>query len=198
VVGRGQEEILINPDGITDNIRAQEDDYFRKKDRELIENLRKADAVVRERRALEQETGIHDPGMLSELADLGFTPQTIALLPLVPVLQVAWAKAGISTPERTLILNLARSRGVQPGSQADLQLADWLESKPSDETFHKATRLIRAMLDAPDHRVEVKVDDLIDYCDRIAHASGGLFGIGAVSPAERIALAEISEALKSR
>jgi hypothetical protein len=189
---------LAKEDGITGNIRAHEDDYFRKKDLELIENLRHAEAAARQRSALEQETGLHDPEMLRELAVLGFTPDTISLLPLIPVLQVAWAKSGISTPERALIVSLARSRGIAPDSPADHQLGLWLDVRPSEDTFHKATRLIRAMLEAPDHRVDVSAHDLIDYCDKIAHASGGLFGIGAVSPEERAALEEISSTLKAR
>jgi hypothetical protein len=198
MIAGSQEERLANEDGITGNIRAHEDDYFRKKDLELIENLRIAEAAARQRSALEMETGLHDPEMLRELAVLGFTPETISLLPLIPVLQVAWAEAGISTAERALIVSLARSRGIAEGSPADRQLALWLDVKPSEDTFHKATRLIRAILEAPEHRVDVSAPDLIDYCDKIAHASGGLFGIGAVSPEERAALKEISSALKAR
>jgi hypothetical protein len=189
---------LINKDGITEHIRAHEEEYFRKKDRELIENLRRADAVARERQALEQETGIHDPDMLRDLAVLGFTPDTIALLPLMPVLQVAWAKAGVSTAERKLILDLARSRGIAAGGPAHHQLIEWLDSKPSEDTFHKATRLIGAIIEAPEHRVHVDAHELIDYCDKIAHASGGLFGIGKVSHEERAVLQEIAQGLKGR
>ena len=194
----GQEERLINEDGITEHIRAHEDEYFRKTDRELIENLRRADATAKTRQALEQETGIHDPDMLRDLALLGFTPETIGLLPLVPVLQVAWAKAGISTAERKLVVDLARSRGIRPGGAADRQLAELLDSKPSEETFHKATRLICAIIDAPEHQVDVTTHELIEYCDKIAHASGGIFGIGAVSHEERAVLEEITAALRSR
>src|SRR5262245_24323142 len=148
--GDRRRQYVTHSDGITDHVRAREEEHFRKKDRELIEKLRKADAEAKNRRALEQETGIHDPGMLEELSALGFTPDTIPLLPIIPVLQVAWAKAGISTAERTLIANLARARGIKPGSAADHQLSDWLEHRPSEETFHKATRLIRAILDSPE------------------------------------------------
>jgi hypothetical protein len=131
---------VTNPDGITDHIRAREEEHFRKKDRELIEKLRQADAAAKARRALEQEADLHDPEMLRELDLMGFTPETIALLPLVPVLQVAWAKAGVSSAERTLIVNLARSRGIAANSAADRTLNEWLEHKPSEDTFHKATR----------------------------------------------------------
>lgn len=190
--------MTIKQDGITDHIRAQEDEYFRKKDRELVEMLRKADADAKAREGLELETGLHDPDMLRELDLLGFRPSTIALLPLVPVLQVAWAKAGISSAERVLILNLARARGIERGSPADHQLRHWLDVKPSDDTFHKATRLISAIIEAPSHRVHVTADELLEYCDRIAHASGGMFGIGVVSPEERAAIQEIAASLRKR
>jgi tellurite resistance protein len=192
------EVTTINKDGITDHIRAQEDEYFRKKDRELVEMLRKADADAKARLALEQQTGLHDPRMLRDLDLLGFTPETIALLPLVPVLQVAWAKAGVSNAERTMILNLARSRGILEGSPADHQLKAWMDVKPSDETFHSATRLIMAVIESPDHRVPVSADELLDCCERIAHCSGGIFGIGVVSPEERAAIQEIAAAFNAR
>src|SRR4029078_198255 len=101
---------LTNSDGITDHVRAREEEHFRKKDRELIEKLRQADAAAKARKALEQETELHDPAMLEELSALGFTPDTIALLPIIPVLQVAWATAGISSAQQQLITNLARAR----------------------------------------------------------------------------------------
>ena len=190
---------MTNSDGITDHIRAREEEHFRKKDRELIEKLRAADAAAKARRALEQEAGLHDPEMLRELDLLGFTPETIALLPLVPVLQVAWAKARVSSAERSLIVNLARSRGIAAGSAADRRLKEWLEHEPSADTFHKATRLIAAIIDSPDRdALHVSGDELFQYCDRIAHASGGIFGIGRVSPAERAALEEIAAAVKRR
>ena len=190
---------MTHSDGITDHIRAREDEHFRKKDRELIEKLRRADADAKMRRALEQETGIHDPAMLEELSDLGFTPDTIALLPIIPVVQVAWAKAGISTAERTLIVKLARAHGIKAGGAADHELHDWLDHRPSDDTFHKATRLIRAMVDSPDGGpLHLTADELMEHCDQIAHASGGLFGIHRVSPEEKATIAEIAAAVKKR
>lgn len=188
---------MTHEDGITDHIRAREEEHFRKKDRELIERLRQADAIAKARRVLEQHTGIHDPAMLEELRALGFTPETIALLPLMPLLQVAWARAGISAAERVMIVSLARTRGIAAGSPADLRLTELLEHRPSDDTFHQATRLIRAMIDAPDGgALHLSADELISLCDRIAHESGGIFGIGRVSHEEREALAEIAATIK--
>jgi len=186
-------------DGITDDVRKREEEYFRRKDRELIERLRKAAANAETRKKLENATGIHDAAQLEELQSLGFTPETLALLPLVPVLQVAWAEGGVSTDERTMIVDLARSRDVAAGSAADRQLQAWLDMRPSDDTFRKASRLIGAMLDQPaGAEMQVSADDLLKYCEQIAQASGGLFGIGSVSAEEKTALQQISAHLKDR
>jgi hypothetical protein len=188
--------VTIHQDGITDHIRAQEEEYFRRKDRELVERLRRADAERKAQQAIERETGLHDAEMLRQLDELGFTPDTIALLPLIPLLQVAWAKAGVSNAERQMILALARSRGIQNDSVADHALKLWMDAKPSEDTFQKATRLISAIIGSPDHRVHIDTDELLAYCEKIAHCSGGIFGIGVVSAEERAAIAKIAASLK--
>jgi tellurite resistance protein len=190
---------MAEKDGITEDVRKREEEYFRRKDRELIEKMRQAAVTAQSRKDMEQKTGIHDPALLTELEDLGFTPETCNLLPLVPVLQVAWAEGGISDAERKLIVQLARARGIESGSVCDDKLNAWLASRPSNDTFSRATRLIRAMLDRPeDAHMDIKADDLVTYAEQIAAASGGVFGFGKVSAEERAALAQISSALKQR
>lgn len=190
---------MSNNDGITDEIRKREEEYFRRKDRELIARMREAECAAKMRAVLEDQTGIHDQESLAELEALGFTPDTCALLPLIPLLQVAWAHDGVSAAERSAIINLARSRGIEPGTPADLQLTLWLDHPPSQETLAKATRLIAAMMEHPGTvAADVSADELIRQCDAIAHASGGLFGIGAVSADERRALEQIAAKLKNR
>jgi hypothetical protein len=194
-----QEEAVSNNEGITDDVRKREEEYFRRKDRELIERMRKEAETATARRELETATGIHDPDSLADLAALGFTPGTIALLPLIPLLQVAWAEGGVSAAERGMIVALARSRDIADGSEADLQLQQWLDRRPSEDTFGKSSRLIGAMLDRPEGTgMHMSGDDLIKYCEQIAQASGGIFGIGSVSAEEKHALQQIAAQLKKR
>jgi hypothetical protein len=188
---------MAERDGLSDQGRKREEDYFRKRDRELIERMRQAAAAEQSRRELEAKTGLQDPEMLRDLQELGFTPDTIALLPIVPILQVAWAEGGVSDAERKLIVQLARARGIAAGSAADGQLNEWIERRPSADVFSSATRLIRAMLDRPTEAVgHLSADDVIKYSESIASASGGLFGIGKISAEERATLAQIAAALK--
>jgi hypothetical protein len=190
---------MSDKDGITGDVRSREEEYFRRKDRELVEKLRKASESGAARAALEASSGIHDPAMLQELEALGFTPDTVSLLPIVPIVQVAWAEAGVSEEEHALIVQFARERGVESGSAADHQLQHWLAERPSEDVFSRATRLIRAMLDHPEGQARpLSVEDLVHRCEEIAAASGGILGFHKISGPERATLARIQGALKGR
>jgi hypothetical protein len=182
-----------------DRGRAIEDEYFRRKDRELIERLREASAAAQVREDLGRKAGLADPKLVEELQELGFTPETVNLLPLVPVIQIAWAEGGVTIAEREMIHGLARSRGIEPGSAADRQLTEWLTNRPAAAVFDSAGRLIRAMLDSgPLEMGQISADDLVKHCEDIAGASGGILGIGRISGEERRLLSKIAEDLNAR
>lgn len=179
--------------------RALEEEYFRKKDRELIEKIRQAGATEQARKELGRKAGLDDPQLVQELQDLGFTPDTVGLLPLMPIIQMAWAEGGITKAERELILRLAKSRGIEAGSAADRQLTEWITHQPAEAVFARATRLIRAMLDSGSAQTgSLNADDLVKYCEEIASASGGMLGIGRISAEERALLSSIAADLNAR
>ena len=189
----------MSDDQLAKRGRTLEEEYFRRKDRELIEKLRQTSAAEQARDELGRQTGLHDPALLQELEELGFTPDTVALLPLIPVLEMAWAEGGVTSSERTLILRLARSRGIGEGSPADRQLQQWIAARPDPHVFERARRLIAAMVvsggSAP---AAVTADDLVAQCEQIAAASGGVFGIGRVSAEERALLSSLAADLRTR
>ncbi len=189
---------MVDKDTFAERGRALEDEYFRKRDRELIEKMRKASAADETRAGLSARTGLTDPALVQELQELGFTPETVMLLPLVPLVQMAWAEGGVTPSERALVVKLARSRGVTEGSAADAKLAGWLDTRPPDAVFAQATRLIAAMLDASPAAAGMTAAELVRYCEQIAEASGGFFGINRVGSDEKQILASIAEGLKSR
>lgn len=180
--------------------RALEEEYFRKRDRELAEKMRQAAAAQQARQDLGQATGLNDPALLQELEELRFTPETVSLLPLVPMLQMAWAEGGVSAQERALLLQVARARGIAEGSPADRQLREWMTDRPSEDVFTRAGRLTRALLDAESSPVVtgLSADELVQYAEQIAAASGGILGIGKISSEERALLTRLGETLKGR
>jgi hypothetical protein len=181
---------------LADRGRSLEQEFFRKRDQELIEKMRKAAAADEARRDLSAASGLQDPELLQELELLGFTRDTVSLLPLVPLIQVAWAEGTVSDAERRLLTQLARSRGITEHSAADLELDRWLSTRPSDAVFSRATRLVQAILTSAESPFGLTPEQLVKYCEDIAAASGGIFGINRISAEERALLMTIAAALK--
>jgi hypothetical protein len=184
-------------DPLSDRRRAHEEDYFQKKDRELIEKMRQQAKLEQQTRELGDQVGVTDPAIIGELAELGFTPETVKLLPLIPVIEMAWAEGGVSGAERKLVVDLARTRGVAPGSEADRQLSEWLGKRPGEAVFRRAARLINALM-ASGGSVNATPDDVLKYAEAIADASGGILGIGRVSAEERATLARLAAEIHGR
>jgi hypothetical protein len=193
---------MVEHDAFGERERALENEYFRKKDLELIEKMRRAAATEQAQVEMGQKTGLKDPALLKELQDLGFTPDTVALLPLMPMLEVAWAEGEITAAERQQLVRLARSRGIQEGDPADRQLTTWMTERPTYAVFRSATRLTAALLDSGSPSVvgDLSPEALVAYCEEIAAASGGLLGTRFmnVSTEERELLARIASDLKAR
>jgi predicted flap endonuclease-1-like 5' DNA nuclease len=190
----------VDKDTLAQRGRSLEEDYFRKKDRELVEKMRAAAvtaAAADARDELRQATGIADPALLQELQDLGFTPDTMALLPLVPAVQTAWAEGGVTEAERHLLVRIARTRGIADGSPADVQLTDWMTRRPDEAVFTRANRLIRALLDTGSLG-DLSAHDVVQQAEQIAAASGGILGIGKVSGEEKALLAQLNADLSAR
>jgi hypothetical protein len=190
---------LTDKDAFAERGRSLEEDYFRRKEQEVIEKMRRSAAADAQRRQLGENAGIADDDILRDLQALGYTPETMMLLHLVPLIQIAWAEGSVSDKERDLIVQAARSRGIAAGSTADAQLSRWLSQRPSEELFDKTLRAIRAILESrsPEERAASE-RDLLSLSTAIAAASGGIFGMGAVSEDERAILARISAQLEHR
>jgi hypothetical protein len=188
---------VTDRDAFAERGRSLEEEYFHRKEREVIDKMRVRAAAEEQRRRLGEKAGVADEEVLNDLQALGYTPETVMLLYLVPVIQTAWAEGGVSEKERSLILKAARSRGIDEGTPCDQQLNMWLSKRPSDEMFEKTLRAIRTILQAqPAVEREESEKDLLSLATAIASASGGIVGFRAVSDEERQILTHINDELK--
>lgn len=181
-----------------DRGRSLEEEYFRRLDREGLDRARRLSALANQRRQLEELTCLPQ-AEVEALQAHGFTPETIALLPLIPLVQMAWAEGGVSDAERTIVVQFARARAIPEGSVADQKLAAWLSDPPRTEVFADASRLLAAMLGAQGSVAKgFTADELVKQCERIAAASGGVLGFGRIGVTERVLLTTIERDLKGR
>ncbi len=96
------------------------------------------------------------------------------LLPLVPLVKVAWAEGRITKREREFIFRKAQNLGIAPGTNSFQRLSDWLELHPTDEFYLESLELLRENLTKlPEEERGLLHLDLISDCVNIAEASGG-------------------------
>ena len=184
---------------LKDRERALEDEYFWRKDRDLIAKLREQAQQEKERGVLRKCLGITDEAFLADLQAAGFTPDNLGVLHLVPLVEVAWAEGEVTARERELILALAARRGVSADSSAYKQLLGWLDRYPGVPFFETAFKAVRATLAKMEGAARAAAKrDLVEWSTRIAEATGGILGMIPVSQDERECLERINDRLTSK
>lgn len=171
-----------------------EEEYFGRKNQELIEKMRERRAREEDRQKMAEIMGVNDQEVLEALQDLGYTSETIQLLHIVPLVEVAWAEGGVAEREREMIYRIAESRGIQPDTAAYEMLSRWLEEKPSGRFFENTLHAIGVVLALlPEEQRQASRQDLIAYCSQIASAvASGILGRGGVTDEERALIAHIA------
>lgn len=175
--------------------KAREEEYIRRHEQQLIEKLRKKLKYESETAALKAATGVDDEELLHHLAELGIDRDTVPVLHLVPLIEVAWADGEIQADELDLLRSAANEAGLK-GPAATL-FESMLQTPPSRELCDSALRYINAMVKAlPQDQANKATDNLVDLVYRVADAAGGVFGLwGRVEDSEKAALRHIASVL---
>jgi hypothetical protein len=174
-----------------------EEEYFRRKEKELLEKLRRRAETEQSRKAMADASSIADDDILTTLQELGYTRDTVRLLHLVPLVQVGWMSGSVTAHEREMILQAAGLHGIAPDTEAYRQLNDWFDHRPTDQFFEQTLAIIRQVLGTlPPEEHARRLRSLSTFCLSVAEASGGILGIGKVSAAEQEILERIASELQ--
>ncbi|MBF0122871.1 MAG: hypothetical protein HQL21_05645 [Candidatus Omnitrophica bacterium] len=170
--------------------------FFRKRDAELIAQQRRLEQIKRSREALAEVSGIHNSKVLDKLIELEISPQVLASMALVPLIEVAWADGSVSDEEREAVLAGAHENGFEKGSVDYALLQNWLQSPPSDKLLDAWMHYVQGACEimSAQERNSFK-KDLIGRARKVAEASGGVLGLALkISPKERAVLKKMESA----
>ncbi|MBM64957.1 MAG: hypothetical protein CMH55_01830 [Myxococcales bacterium] len=174
-----------------DNLRSvRENEHFVKSNSDALEAMR----LRKKAREMGEATGVTDEDLINHLVELGIDVETVRILHLVPMIQVAWANGHIDQEERALIELAAQGRGVNERPKARALLTEMLSRPPTADLCNTALDFCRLVLTAEGDDGS-GIENLQELALRVAEAHGGFFGIGAVTDSERRALEQISERL---
>jgi len=133
-----------------------------------------------------------DDELIRELHFLGVDEHTWPVLALLPLIQVAWADGEVQDAERDLILEVA-DREYALDERGHQALANWLAHAPTEQYLQRGRDAARLLSERnPDI---VAAHSLLDHCEAVAKAAGGLFGFRAVDAREQAVLDELAEVL---
>jgi hypothetical protein len=177
--------------------RNLEDAFFQQRDKALIENLKKMQAMKETKESLAKVSGITSEKVLEKLVELGVRPETLAPLSVVPLVEVAWADGSISKEERAAVLNAAERKGIQSGSIEMNLLKEWLDRKPSPHLFDAWRHYMEGLCEKLTETEKTAMKkEIIGGAKTVAEASGGLLGINKISPEEKTAFDKMEKAFR--
>jgi len=175
---------------------SSEDRWFHEKEEreraELRSQMEHRAANEENRRKLAENLGTDDAAVIARVEALGLDGDVAKVLHLLPLLQVAWADDSISISERRAIMGAVEARGIPASDPAAKFMASLLETRPSQTLLDEILSVLKDILAAKG----MSASSMIDACQKVAEASGGLFGIGnRVDDAEHAAILKLIEAL---
>ena len=181
-----------------DRVRQLEDLFFAENDAKLIAKQRELEHMERTQQALSSVSGITNRAILRKLAELQISPQLLASLAVVPLVEVAWADGSVDAKERSAILDGAAGAGIGRGT-VDFDLLDeWLQRRPPPQLIEAWVHYICGLCEAltAAERDALKAD-LLTRAHAVAKAAGGFLGLARVSAAEKAVLARMEKAFNT-
>ncbi|MBI5508032.1 MAG: TerB family tellurite resistance protein [Deltaproteobacteria bacterium] len=176
------------------NARSLQDAFFLEQDKILIEKLRAMKKMAENKQSLAAISGITNDVILTRLVELGITPETVAALTTVPLIEVAWADGSIDDKERLAVLAHASTRGIKPGTVEHDLLERWLQHRPEPKLLEAWQTYVRGLAEhLSDQEKTILRDELLHATRAAAEASGGFLGVGKISKPEQAMLETLAK-----
>jgi hypothetical protein len=176
---------------------AFEAEYFGRKDVELIDKLKLVFHKKIDKQSISDATGVTDEQLLDRLVELNLNGELMAAFNLMPLVEVAWADGVVDDREVEAVLSAAEQHGLHRGGKAYAMLETRLREGPVKDArklwFYYAEQLRKTL--SPKELDEFR-KDLLETCDRVARASGGLLNfLFTVSASEKQVIEAVERAL---
>ncbi len=179
--------------------RLLEEAFFRKRDAELIAEMRRREMAETRKKALAEVSGISDEVVLEQLIANDIHAESLAAFSLVPIIEVAWSDGEIQPAEREVLLKAIGEAGIPRDGIAYRLMQQWLERRPGPELLKLWEDYTRALMqDLSQESGESLKRTVLGHARAVAEAAGGFLGFGRISVREGKMLAALERAFSPR
>ncbi|MEQ1564462.1 MAG: FHA domain-containing protein [Myxococcota bacterium] len=137
---------------------------------------------------------MNDEELGEALKALGMDAASWRSLPLLPLVQVAWADGEVQDAERELILQLADEK-YHLEEEGRRLLRNWLTHPPSLAYVRRGQKVLVGLCDRDGMATRDQLADVVGFAKDVARAAGGFFGYASIAGEEAAAIDEIADAL---
>jgi predicted metalloendopeptidase len=182
-------------DAFSERRKNLEDAFFKDRDQQLMDKMRRELESFEESKKLAHVSGITEERVLKMLVQAGVRAETLTAVSLIPLVEVAWCDGSVSIEERDAVLNAAAKAGIQSDTAPYELLREWLKNKPDPHIIEAWRDYVSEMarLMPAENLAEMK-RNMIDRCTRVAEAAGGFLGLSTISKHERAKIDELATA----
>lgn len=182
-------------DAFEERRKGLEEAFFKERDRELMDKLKRELESLEDKKKLGHISGIVEERVLQNLVTAGVRAETLTAVGLIPMVEVAWCDGSVSAQERDAILNAASKEGIQPDSAPFELLGRWLQERPDSHVIVAWKDYVKEMAHLmPKESVAELKRKMINRATRVAEAAGGFLGLATISKAERATIDEFAKA----
>jgi uncharacterized tellurite resistance protein B-like protein len=184
-------------DAFAERGRSSEEAYFRGRDQQLVDKLRKVFESNMDKEELRKATGIQNDEVLDRMVQVSAKGEMLTAFKLLPLVEIAWADGSLDKEERAAVMKAAIDSGVPRDGEVIKRLEEWLTRGPAEESraaWYMFAGELKKTLSAAE--LATFRNDLVEYCKRVAQASGGLLGVAfQVSKNEQLVIDKVTKAL---
>jgi len=173
-----------------------EQEYFRKKEFELLEKLKAVFQKKVDKESISKATGITNEQLLDRLVEMQLNGELMGAFQLYPLVEIAWADGDLSESEARSVLAAGEEHGIRPGTRAYEFLERRLHEGPNPEArkvwFLYAEQLRKNLTP---RELEVFREDLLARARAVVASTGHLERLLVDVGGERRIIAAIEKAL---
>lgn len=150
-----------------------------------------------DRQRLRQELGIEDSELTNRLYLAGFRSENVMALNAFPVAMTAWASGTTTLDERKTAEAVLLESDIGTSDAANELFRRWLQEQPPSEWWQLWEEFLAARAEGvPPSKMRELSRVILTACRKVAMASGGIWGLGKISPAEQRVLARTERAFR--